>query len=168
MSHCIRKVLGSNPHLQQACQPHGPHRCLALKSQMASTCTRCSAFCIYEFCMLLGLNGDYVLKTASTSWFCNGEVRCSLWGTASIVKYHLVELRLRRVLNYIRRAASNVQNLTNFKFQMHVKERLMYNCFILQLGPNKLEMCLFQIRPILVCACGKIQERECILCWSLK
>jgi hypothetical protein len=56
-----------------------------------------SVFCIHEFCMILSLNGDYILEQHQPVDLCNGEVWCSLWGTDNFLKYYKDELRLYRV-----------------------------------------------------------------------
>jgi hypothetical protein len=47
-----------------------------------------SAFCIHDFCMILGLNGDYPLDQHSPADLCHGELRFSRWGTQYFLKYY--------------------------------------------------------------------------------
>jgi hypothetical protein len=58
-----------------------------------------SAFCIYGFCIILGLNGDYFLKRHFPFDLCNGEVWCSLWGTDWVPKYSIFGFRGLRFLS---------------------------------------------------------------------
>jgi hypothetical protein len=53
-----------------------------------------SSFCIYGFCTILGINGDYFLEQLSKVYFCNDGF---LYRTDRIIKYYIAKLRLQRV-----------------------------------------------------------------------
>jgi hypothetical protein len=43
------------------------------------------AFCMYGLCMILSVNGYYFFEQSKQMYVYNGEVWCSLWGTAEFL-----------------------------------------------------------------------------------
>jgi hypothetical protein len=72
-------------------------------------------FCIYAYLMILIMNSNYYLKQHQSFNPCNGEVLCSLRGTAWNLKYYLDE--------------PGLQGVRDFRFHLFTCQPSFHQCF---------------------------------------